>query len=360
MKINKLFYITLKDISALVVKKTRLFVILIISLVAVSYTLFFLTGILLKEVKSFKKVHLDKLKEYSLLLGTDDLKSYNGIKELFTSLKESKNLPYSTFSFLTRYIDYEKSKSGMVYGSEFQDFEIIKGRYFSNEEINNSDKVIIIPSNYLIDGMEYYEIIGEKYKVVGVSNSFNRAVLPYTHFLNGDFALSEVYITFDSVLNKTELSVFKQYVNESLPDAELIVPDRIDKQEIIDYLIVGSIIAGVMLFAFSNLIGLFKFWVHEKSYEFCIFNQCGIKRIHLFMTIILDVFIICIFSFILAYGIFQLTLSSYVKNELVTNLTFTEVLVVFIIYITNAFIAIRGTAMKYSKIYLPIEGNSTI
>ncbi|MGN0550841.1 MAG: ABC transporter permease [Acutalibacteraceae bacterium] len=236
----------------------------------------------------------------------------------FSDLKDSDNLPINQLfsqidektglfvNYLMFHIDgtevnsYRKASGEYFLDENVWHFPIVKGDYYTADDVKNGNKVVLIGSSlekytYEKNDKEYIKIEGDEYCVVGIIGFENQAspwdgriVMPYTalpqsyfdvtlkkqhetiSFIiyneDGDYSGAEDYIT-----NQGE-KIFSDF---NLEDVGPIVSDNVLKLVATnpDNLIIVALVGYIITVIYA--INITVFWMEKRKYEISVRKAFG-------------------------------------------------------------------------------------
>lgn len=206
--------------------------------------------------------------------------------------------------------------------------EILKGRYFNEDDFNQDKKVAVIGKGLLENvieenGKEYYYIANDNYEVIGVlGNEKKESGNDYSVYINLDALLNKdsFYMkgsySIDAALNSREM--FNK-VKDKYQDTNIIITEddtqntsttgKILKENVKSK--IGFILEVVGTFILSTVC-VTEYWIKNRRKEIGIKRALGATKMRVFSSIIGELSLISILSFSTGY-VFYLLLS-YLKD----------------------------------------------
>lgn len=236
----------------------------------------------------------------------------------FSDFKDSDNLPINQLfsqmdektglfvNYLMFHIDgTEVNSYRQASGEYFLDenvwhFPIVKGDYYTVDDVKNGNKVVLIGSSlkkytYEKNDKEYIKIEGEEYCVVGIIGFENQAspwdgriVMPYTALPQNyfDVALKKQHEALSFIIYNEDgdYSVAEDYITNQgtkifsdfyLEDVGPIVSDNVLKLVATnpDNLIIVALVGYIITVIFA--INITVFWVEKRKYEISVRKAFG-------------------------------------------------------------------------------------
>ena len=205
---------------------------------------------------------------------------------------------------------------------------VLKGRYFNQDDFNNGKKVAVIGKGLMDkvikeDGKDYYYIENENYEVIGVLGDDKKA--------SGDDY--NVYINLDALLTKDSFYLKGKYAIDAGKNSKNILNEIKSKYKDTDINIVEAepeVISPIAKSIKENvqaqivfileIIGTFvlntvcvtEYWIKNRKKEIGIKRALGATKRRIFVSIIGELITINIISFVVGYGIYIIT--SYVMD----------------------------------------------
>lgn len=233
-------------------------------------------------------------------------------------------------------------------------YPLVKGRYYTIDEVLNGEKVILIGKSMMtltekIDNKEYLSIAGEKYEVIGVvgyknnkSSWDNRVFIPAKSLpsiiknkINGSNFTFAIYNE-NNVINE-ELIFIKNILKDAFPTTNIDVLGELKIENNIENLITSMDILFLIAFlvyavSLINTINIISYWAIERKYEIGVKKVLGHTTKQIGKEIFNEILTLNILSFIIAL-IIQLILKFTIDNIFGYTLN---------IYITNIIIGVIG------------------
>ena len=349
----KTLHLVGKDILNMAIKRKRIFAIIMISLTAISISMFFLLEMMLVGINEFERGFLNKKKVYRINLTNNNPEESNRLLEKLNYNEKDMHISYLE-SIST--IDTDKMAIVVKGVSSVEKKEFIN--IGDNHEIADFEKIknsAIVSTNIKcsIDEKDLYSLIGAEFTEIGETNIFNdQIIIPLDFFAKNKLEAERVTIKFASIPDSKTVKRLEDIVTECKPDARIIYPPKINKDAYQVFVLYGFIIFCLIIFAISNIVSLFRFWVSENALQYSIYSLCGAKNTKLYVIILFQAMLLGVFSYILGYLINILALELAVEkiSEVypLQHLPWIYVVSVFFIYTLIIYLGIRKIA-RYSS-----------
>lgn len=367
-----MFKILIKDLKVFISQKKIVFIVLIISLIATSYAFcFFIANSMhiakiLNEYKNlstkyfvYDKNGIDNenveiLKEY---LETNNLQGtvinlYSNIKKSdnneFEIIIGSNNNKSSRVSFVGRTISEAdiKSKSNYIM-IEYLNQKAHKNPYILNNEIS------IDGEKYIVRAIDRIDITNNVITCNNINNyeevnNITSYLIPITTFMD-KFKTYSLDINISNNATQIEKNKFYTFLKNNFKNCNISSPIKSENINIED--IKENIILFTMLIvlALINIIALFTYWIKKNWRKYMIYRICGSSSIKIYMIIMLEVMIIALFSIIVGYLMYYISIPIFKSVYIEYVLKMEDVLLIQLIMLTIIFIITTFQALKISK-----------
>jgi len=367
-----MFRILIKDLKVFISQKKIVFIVLIISLIATSYAFcFFIASSMhiakiLNEYKNlstkyfvYDKNGIDNenveiLKEY---LETNNLQGtvinlYSNIKKSdnneFEIIIGSNNNKSSRVSFVGRTISEAdiKSKSNYIM-IEYLNQKAHKNPYILNNEIS------IDGEKYIVKAIDRIDITNNVITCNNINNyeevnNITSYLIPITTFMD-KFKTYSLDINISNNATQIEKNKFYTFLKNNFKNCNISSPIKSENINIED--IKENIILFTMLIvlALINIIALFTYWIKKNWRKYMIYRICGSSSIKIYMIIMLEVMIIALFSIIVGYLMYYISIPIFKSVYIEYVLKIEDVLLIQSIMLTIIFIITTFQALKISK-----------
>lgn len=367
-----MFRILIKDLKVFISQKKIVFIVLIISLIATSYAFcFFIASSMhiakiLNEYKNlstkyfvYDKNGIDNenveiLKEY---LETNNLQGtvinlYSNIKKSdnneFEIIIGSNNNKSSRVSFVGRTISEAdiKSKSNYIM-IEYLNQKAHKNPYILNNEIS------IDGEKYIVRAIDRIDITNNVITCNNINNyeevnNITSYLIPITTFMD-KFKTYSLDINISNNATQIEKNKFYTFLKNNFKNCNISSPIKSENINIED--IKENIILFTMLIvlALINIIALFTYWIKKNWRKYMIYRICGSSSIKIYMIIMLEVMIIALFSIIVGYLMYYISIPIFKSVYIEYVLKIEDVLLIQSIMLTIIFIITTFQALKISK-----------
>ena len=367
-----MFKILIKDLKVFISQKKIVFIVLIISLIATSYAFcFFIASSMhiakiLNEYKNlstkyfvYDKNGIDNenveiLKEY---LETNNLQGtvinlYSNIKKSdnneFEIIIGSNNNKSSRVSFVGRTISEAdiKSKSNYIM-IEYLNQKAHKNPYILNNEIS------IDGEKYIVRAIDRIDITNNVITCNNINNyeevnNITSYLIPITTFMD-KFKTYSLDINISNNATQIEKNKFYTFLKNNFKNCNISSPIKSENINIED--IKENIILFTMLIvlALINIIALFTYWIKKNWRKYMIYRICGSSSIKIYMIIMLEVMIIALFSIIVGYLMYYISIPIFKSVYIEYVLKMEDVLLIQSIMLIIIFIITTFQALKISK-----------
>lgn len=367
-----MFKIVIKDLKVFISQKKIVFIVLIISLIATSYAFcFFIASSMhiakiLNEYKNlstkyfvYDKNGIDNenveiLKEY---LETNNLQGtvinlYSNIKKSdnneFEIIIGSNNNKSSRVSFVGRTISEAdiKSKSNYIM-IEYLNQKAHKNPYILNNEIS------IDGEKYIVRAIDRIDITNNVITCNNINNyeevnNITSYLIPITTFMD-KFKTYSLDINISNNATQIEKNKFYTFLKNNFKNCNISSPIKSENINIED--IKENIILFTMLIvlALINIIALFTYWIKKNWRKYMIYRICGSSSIKIYMIIMLEVMIIALFSIIVGYLMYYISIPIFKSIYIEYVLKMEDVLLIQSIMLIIIFIITTFQALKISK-----------
>ncbi len=353
----KLIYLVIKDILILIKRETRVFIIMLLSLITAIYSTLFLYNLFLERKANMEENFSNYIaREYKVDFNTvgDVNKKYGFIE----SIKTSDSLPNIDNIHIMTSSNYLGNPITIIAFYSLKNTQtLFEGRAFSKSEVSKAEHVAIVSESLL----DYRDLLtnldvpfkldnGKVFKTIGVTSYYGDICIPYTTYIKDKYDISTCQITFDKVLNNEEVKLILKMIEKDFPSAKIKFPPKIDKNTVNAFIAIIAIIALLQLFSLINVVSMFKFWATQNLFKFSVFNLCGSKKNQQYLLITLEVLFISIISFLTGLLLYFITVPKLKSVELYYHISIIEIASIFVIFIICMLLSINSTAKKISKV----------
>ncbi|MCM1084562.1 MAG: hypothetical protein NC393_07160 [Clostridium sp.] len=198
---------------------------------------------------------------------------------------------------------------------------LIKGRFYSEDEFNRGDKVIVIPDVEKYGNMYSYDkktetaiYNGEKYKVIGMVDMGQGVSIPITAY-SGDSVVNELYIEFNRVMTKTSYNSMIANAHNAFNNKFRVNEMKFDNAEQKRFyrkmFIQETLIIIVVVI---NLILIFIHMAKKHKIKNNTYFICGMSRQKIINTVLLEWTFMIAPVYIMAVLIFDLKLKKILST----------------------------------------------
>ena len=234
---------------------------------------------------------------------------------------------------------------GIYVKGEIKKFpQLIKGRFFKEDDFNKGEKVTVIGKGLADDiinknGEDYYYIENDYYKVIGVlGDEEKETTYDYNVYINFDYLankdssnLKGDFIV-DSGLDSKEIfnAIKSKYegeniqVSESQDETETPVSKLISEQYSSSVL---NIIKVLVILVFNTFLAT-GYWIKNRKKEMGIKRAIGANKLKISLSILGELIVVSIVSFLIGYSLYLII--SYLKDGYL-HFYFSSMIIVFII-----------------------------
>lgn len=305
--------------------------------------------------------------QYCILWSDDDVKENIDIQVIFGGISQGTGM---IFNGLMVHIDEEEintyaSVSGeLFFDNDTWHYPLIEGRYYTAEEIEKGEKVVLIGKNYQKyiykeNGAEYIDIETEKYEVLGIVGLGEQASLwdarvfmPYTSIpqrlmsesMNGGGIGFIIYSNTQEKL-KEDIKRIRNNVSVLGDESEMMYVGEIDIEDITgalasDLIIVIAILGYIatMIYAINIMI----YWMEKRKKEIATRKAIGYKDRDIVKLLLAEMVGISGLAFVLAMviqgvlGVFMDSIAGYNLQIYVYNIVVGIIVISLTAIITSA------------------------
>jgi hypothetical protein len=314
------------------------------------------------EIDSNKGVYKKQFKEYIESLQEETLSDFSSIF-IAGTLEECKDYDYNTLDNRFVYTNNKYSSPEILVNNLTAQKNITFGRYFSEQEEENGEKVAVVATD--TDGSwnessldlkideNHIRINGETYEVIGGSSSFGTPTIPFLS-VSDDFIYNDIVIIgLNKVLSRSQYNEMKEnaeiYCSDSLTFPDLKLPDTESLTIYRNIIFISLLMSLISIF---NFVIIYRFIMEERKKQTAIFKIVGSNQKDIFLIsfgeCILLTVPVYIFSVLIYNFIIKKILSSWFEYMLkVYNLKI--YLLLFLVYIISMSIIISFFISKNAK-----------
>lgn len=308
--------IVIKNLKNFIIKHTVVFIIMFIALIISTITILYVVVKLdcLSDKFSAGDLSLNKidLKNNECQLAIDD------ISDRFQSYYENN----SSVNYVCGYLDSDEGYMGFFITDEKENlkkfseqYKPMKGRFFSDDEIENGDEVMIIVGiGTELKSMTYDNT---NFKVIGsyAPNNMANGYLTQKSLIKNNIIPTTYSIVFDKELSVQEIKEYKKELEELFPEFKIETtmdyisenaPVMLDFENICLLLMV---IAAIISCAY-----LYSFILQMRVNKIYIFKLCGASPGNLMKIFFSEMIALLIMQFGVAFIIFRVILINVLKK----------------------------------------------
>ncbi|MDO5291744.1 MAG: ABC transporter permease [bacterium] len=374
-----LFKITLKRIRAEKITSLCLIVGLVISMLMVSICTSFIAEISNAGDDKMEYAPPDGLMFNSKL----EVEEKVELSDLLKPMEQLKEGTGVIFNGLMVNVDGRGVDTYTSVSAEwFQDdtvwhYPIMEGRYYTTEEIKNSEKVIVVGKDilnntYLKNAKKYIKIMDEEYLVIGVvgfkgkrSLWDSRVFMPVTalpeytenDITDGDFDC--IFYTSDKT-SESEINTYIKELKTEFPNYSVSALHELETDNVVDNIMVSmdilfiiSMLGYVVSLMYS--VNMVSFWIAKRQFEISVRKAFGYTNKAIGKMIFKEMFGLCLLSFVIAtmiQGIVSIGMNSISNYTL--KLYHQNIIVGLVVVLFTAFLTSIWPIVKTLKIQ-PIE-----
>lgn len=298
-----------KNIKNFAKNESIMFLLLLIGLTVSFGVLFFAVGLFYQYNKNLEDNEIDN---YAVGFTINDVVTKSDFESFADKIPQKlmNDVSYMTcFSTakvsgvkddvpLTFYLEYDNGKLGFskeVFKPMLDEMIIINGRFFSQKEYENGDKVAIVmgKSQYYQNvpspkGTDSITVSGEKYKVIGTLNPDNSnydigsVYIPFSS-LPDDTELSDsIYLSLSKKITKSEYNQFSEFIDSYFGNKITMNKTAMDlKSDTAYYFTIILVSFCIALLSALNISVLYSYIISKRKRQLDIFRLCGGKSLNL-------------------------------------------------------------------------------
>ena len=293
------------------IRKTNFIVLCIVSML-----LFF--SLIVGNIENISKSILEvnnQLTSNHIGISFNDILKNDEIIELINKIKQSKNIIIKYY--LQSGFDYDVKSEGIFFNGSFNNsYNLLEGRFFTNEDFNTDSNLAVIGKDilkytkiennkrYILRGLDKYEVIG----IIGkedLSSRYDNTILyNLNSILNNNESLNKNTWWIDSLYNsKNEIKEIVTNVvnNESIQIIDKVEnsPNPLEQAVKLSKTLIMSFIL-IILCIFLTLVRSILYWIESISLEIGIRKNYGATNKEVFFNIVTRYILISIFSMIIS------------------------------------------------------------
>ena len=157
------------------------------------------------------------------------------------------------------------------------EIELMEGRLFTEEELQNGDNVIILGFDDGVGLGESVSIHEKNYLVIGISKKSQSYITYSNAVTSGKFKLMLSTVVFKEVLSGKELETVEQLMAQAGWGMESLYSIRV-KGFILDTVLYLFLMCLILFCVASIISGLFQYMAESRRYEFAIYHVLGITK----------------------------------------------------------------------------------
>ena len=336
----KSIYVVLKDLREFFVKEYRIFIIITIGLSLSTFSALICANLMIQTQQTIEENKKQDAKRFRLnnIVNNDKEKINRLIDEIiFNSEEELERV----FEIYIENVQTEQSVEDIIgyYASEkiYNTNLMAEGRIFSEEELKEDNKVIIMSTRSLDYG-EKLSYIGDEinidniiYKIIGAQFLWNGSsgAIPYKHYLM-NYEFNSITIDFEEDLNEEQRKLLQQKllkydINNKFiyKNDPLIMPIKV---------FFVFIAIGVFFLAILNMMYLFEFILENNKYKSSIYSICGMSRQAYYYINITSVLYIGIIGLLIGAFIYYISLPLLEMININTTIEVSYIIILLVAY----------------------------
>lgn len=246
--------------------------------------------------------------------------------------------------------------------------EIIWGRYFSDDEINNRESVFVYGSGFL-DKLNIYsdssiinkktEINGIQFSAIGKIKSYKFDILlSYDTFIKTGLESKKIGYEYDKNTDIRKIEELNSEIIDRYLPISIIRPENLNNN-IAPYVEKMKQIWMVMLFAVFNYFFIYKFIQLKRLYSYSVCKLCGITTTKLFITLLIEITILIVASFVISM-VFQICSFPLSQNVREPNFIIEFLYAFVMIFLLNIVVSIPSIINIVKKSPIQLEKESQV
>lgn len=263
--------------------------------------------------------------------------SFEDFTSTFKDISDKSKIRFNT---TTTYINNSNTEYGIIAeyfkSNDNSNFPILKGRYYTTDEVKNNEKVVVIGKQlkqftYESNNKQKIKLGSDEYVVIGIAGYENQestwdktifmpiTALPENSKLNY-FRLKSSTFLLISEDNKeaSDIQVLSDDMKKFDSETNIQVQRAEESQNVL-LSVIGQnmqflIIAGIVfVFSIINIINISSFWINERKSEMAIRKAFGVSNLQISALLFMEFMSITLVTTILSL-LFQLGLNLVVKS----------------------------------------------
>jgi hypothetical protein len=344
MKTIKIIFLSLKDFF---IMERTIFLIMIISLIASSFSTFAIFALAEYQIISTRANFENQQKFYSVSFEDNiAIKQINDLINNFSNEIDNYELVHNTSQFEIHCS--ANINDANVFWYEKEDFKL-KDKNFNFAEssgicaidyhlVNYEKRSSVLGTITNVDGQDY--TIGG---VFGAQPKYNLVYISISDFQKMKYDVNEIHIKFKKIPDKKQINNFCEKINSLSSNAYIEYPSKTDTAS--NKIYINNILQGsaIIFLAMIGVATIFYYWLQESLQLRLVQYISGAHTFEIFIQIIAEAFIlggISFFAGIILYKILELFLPQY-------RFTMLNLIVSGIIYFTFLFLFV-GIYAGYS------------
>ncbi len=350
----RMFFLTTKNIMSFLMNQRRIFLILIISLVAASYSSLYLFSL-------YTYIHNNTLNQSNstktYIVEFNENEELYKRQQIINYILSMDNMPKIIEISLHNQKQSEQDNMLIVgISADYLYLNLLEGTKFSDEDIKEDKNLVIVSAN--INSSTSNKNIGstltiadEKYEIIGINSSYaNEIYIPYSVYIKNNCNIATARIVFEKALNNQQSELLKLGTKSIMTSINIIDPPNQISEQYIYLLFVLSLICLLLFFCMINVASLFKFWIEENKYRLMIYKICGGNNKQIYFIVMMEALLLGLLSFAISIILFSLTIP-YLKHFKVWHkIGFIQIVFILMMYLFSIYISIIKTGKKVAKI----------
>lgn len=211
----------------------------------------------------------------------------------------------------------------------------ISGRVqFSKEELENGQKVIIVPSTFIDDNTGKVVLYGQEFTVIGMSSALREFYIPYKTYQALGLTVDIITIDLASQLSVRDNNALVDLLYSMIPESRIEDPSiyySMGKDSLAGELL---LVAGMYVLAFLSFTFLMKFLMDSSAHDSIVYTIVGASKKRMLAVALCGNLLLCSITSLAAIFFHVLFYSTcFAPINIVDNLTysFQDYVLVFVL-----------------------------
>lgn len=247
---------------------------------------------------------------------------------------------------------YLKSKDEKIVN--IFDNKILQGRDFTDEELENGDRVVIADdynyyNNKKLNVGDTVKIYGEDFTVIGIGSNLYvpyKSVIKYIENYNGEISFAINNITYPKAFSAEKSREFHNIIKQKDLISDFERSENKNEEVLFNQILICVFIA---LLATVIIITLFKQVIRNQLNKIALFKVCGSKNSFVIILFIVQISLYLLISFFISVLAYFILNGSFVKLKLTQDFNISVYFITFIIVYLLTLIAVIPSVFKVSR-----------